>query len=113
MCDSTSCQRNHNIITKFKDNNDIVIPIKEFKIILCCLVEERNVCCGSSGKCHECKKILYFIDTLKKIEWEVRQVPNRYIRMLQFNKLNSKLELYYSKSYKNYEDALKDNVFCI
>ena len=110
MCDTISCQRSHQLISKCHNSN-IILSFKEFKLVLCCLAEERNVCCNSCGKCDECKKALYFVDTLQKMEWLIRQTPNQCIRMVEFNKQRSILELYYDKTYKNFEDAFKDNVF--
>ena len=110
MCDSMFCKRNHHIIINDKETLDIVISKHQFKLILACLVEERNAVCMDCGKCHECKRILNLIYKFKKIEWKVRQIPNCYLKMLKFNKLKEKLELFNQKTCQNFDEALKDNV---
>ena len=109
MCDSISCNKNHIIITKI-DKFDLIVSYREMVRILVCLVDERVVCCDRCKNCNECRKLLYFINTLEKIDGEVRRKPQTYIKMVKFNKIRSKLELYNAKTYKSFEEAKKDRV---
>ena len=71
MCDSICCVKNHLIITTI-DNFDLIVSYNEMIQILACLADERKVFCNQCGICNECRKRLFFIQKLTKLDLEVR-----------------------------------------
>ena len=107
-CRSMICNRKHFVLSN-NDNNDI-IHYSEFLKIVTCLVEERQEICQDCGVCLECKNLIKIINRFLKMNFDIRQMPNLYVKLVEFNKKELIVECYYSKTYEKFEDAVKDKI---
>ena len=44
------------------------------------------------------------------MNFDIRQMPNLYVKLVEFNKKEQIVECYYSKTYEKFEDAVKDKI---
>ena len=109
MGDSICWSKNRVIITTI-NKFDLIVSFNEMVQILVCLGDERSTFSDQCGICNECKKLLFFIEKLQKLDLEVRQKPKTFIKYITFNKTHSKLEVYYQKTYASFEETKKDKV---